>query len=86
MIADPRDYVTRALTPKTYNDVALQGAKWSLRIAIERGLSAVEEADLAGVVMLRSERGAMDVFDVVRSNVHDSHHHCWDLTRILRRH
>jgi hypothetical protein len=57
-----------------------------IRIAIESWLSAVEEADLAGVVMLHSERGAMDVFDVVRSNVHDSHHHCWDLTRILRRH
>jgi hypothetical protein len=28
-----------------YNDVALQGARWSLRIAVESWLSAVEEAE-----------------------------------------
>jgi hypothetical protein len=60
---------------RRYNDVALQGATWSLRI--------VEEAESAGVVMLHSERGAMDISDVVASNAHDSHHHRWDLTRIL---
>ena len=68
---------------RRYNDVALEGARWSLRIAVESWLGAVEEADLVGVVMLHADRGAMDVSDVVASNAHDSHHHRWDLTRIL---
>lgn len=35
-----------------YNDVALQGATWSFRIAIENWLSAVDEAVPVGIVML----------------------------------
>lgn len=66
-----------------YNDVALQGATWSFRIAVESWLSAVDEADPAGIVMLHSERGAMELSDVVASNAHDAYHHRWDLTRIL---
>jgi hypothetical protein len=66
-----------------YNDVALQGATWSFRIAVEHWLNAVDEAEPAGVVMLHSERGAMELFDVVASNAHDAFHHRWDLTRIL---
>ena len=66
-----------------YNEVALEGAKWSLRIAAQHWLDAVEEATPAGVVMLHSERGAMELFDVVASNAHDAHHHHWDLRRIL---
>jgi hypothetical protein len=34
-------------------------------------------------VMLHSERGAMELADVVASNAHDVFHHCWDLARIL---
>jgi hypothetical protein len=67
-----------------YNDVALEGATWSFRISVESWLTAVEEAEPAGVVMLHSERGEMELFDVVASNAHDSYHHRWDLTRILR--
>jgi hypothetical protein len=67
-----------------YNEVALQGAKWSLRIAVDTWLDAVAEANVAGVVMLHSERGAMELFDVVASNAHDALHHRWDLTRILQ--
>jgi hypothetical protein len=66
-----------------YNEVALQGATWSLCIAVTNWLSAVEEADPAGVVMLHSERGAMELSDVVASNAHDAFHHRWDLARIL---
>jgi hypothetical protein len=69
-----------------YNEVALQGAKWSLRIAVDTWLDAVAEANVAGVVMLHSERGAMELFDVVASNAHDAYHHHWDLTRILQVH
>ena len=67
-----------------YNEVALQGAIWSLRIAIANWLTAVEEADPARVVMLHSVRGAMELSDVVTSNAHDAFHHRWDLARILR--
>jgi hypothetical protein len=66
-----------------YNEVALQGATWSLRIAIANWLAAVGEADQSRVVMLHSERGPMELFDVVASNAHDAFHHLWDLRRIL---
>jgi len=66
-----------------YNEVALQGATWSLRIAVANWLTFVEEADPAGIEILHSERGAMELSDVVASNAHDAFHHCWDLTRIL---
>jgi hypothetical protein len=69
---------------RRYNDVALQGATWSLRLAVAGWLSAVDEADAAGIVVLHSERGAMGVSDVVASNAHDAYHHHWDLARILR--
>jgi len=66
-----------------YNDVALQGATWSFRIAVETWRRAVDEAVPAGIVMLHSVRGAMDLSDVVLSNAHDAFHDRWDLTRIL---
>jgi hypothetical protein len=71
---------------RRYNDISLAGATWSLRRAVADWLPAVEEAAAAHVVMLHSERGAMDMSDVVASNAHDSCHHCWDLTRILHVH
>jgi hypothetical protein len=67
-----------------YNEVSLQGATWSFRVAVENWLSAVDEADPAGIVMLHSERGAMELSDVIASNAHDAYHHRWDVTRILR--
>jgi hypothetical protein len=66
-----------------YNDGALQGALWSFRIAVDTWLNAVHEAVPAGIVMLHSVRGAMELSDVVASNAHDCVHHRWDLTRIL---
>jgi hypothetical protein len=66
-----------------YNEVVLPGATWSFRIAVANWLAAVGEAGPAGVVMLHSERGAMEFSDLVTSNAHDAFHHRWDLTRIL---
>jgi hypothetical protein len=66
-----------------YNEVPLEGAKWSFRSSVGSWLSAVEEAKRARVVVLHSERGAMELFDVVASNAHDADHHRWDVTRIL---
>jgi hypothetical protein len=68
---------------RRYNEVALEGAIWSFRIAVENWLSAVDEAVPAAIVMLHSERGAMELSDVVASNAHDAAHHRWDLGRIL---
>jgi hypothetical protein len=67
-----------------YNDIALQGATWSFRLAVANWLAAVDEAEPAGVVILHSERGAMELADVVASNAHDASHHRWDLARILQ--
>jgi hypothetical protein len=67
-----------------YNEVALEGALWSLRLAVDGWLTAVTEAELAAVVIVHSVRGEMDLFDVVASNAHDAYHHRWDLTQILR--
>jgi uncharacterized damage-inducible protein DinB len=69
---------------RQYNDVALEGAKWSFRSAVEQWRSAVDEAGSAEVVVLHAARGVMDLPDVVASNVHDSYHHRWDITRIIR--
>ena len=69
---------------RCYDAIALRGATWSLRRAVEDWLRAVEEGTSARAVMVHSVRGPMGVSDVVASNAHDSHHHCWDLTRILR--
>lgn len=66
-----------------YNGVALEGALWSVRIAAETWLRAVEEAQPAEIVMLHAVRGAMELSEVVASNVHDASHHRWDVTRIL---
>jgi hypothetical protein len=68
-----------------YNKVGLQGATWSFCFSVESWLGAVEEAEDAKIVIEHSERGAMQLFDVVASNVHDAYHHRWDLTRILQR-
>ena len=69
---------------RRYNQVALEGATWSLRLAVGAWLDAVGEANLAEVVVLHSERGAMELFDIVASNAHDACHHRWDVTRILQ--
>jgi hypothetical protein len=69
---------------RRYNEIALQGASWSFRVAVANWLAAVEEAEPAGVVILHSERGTMELADVVASNAHDAFHHCWDVARILR--
>ena len=69
---------------RRYNEVALEGARWSLRIAVGAWLDAVAEAKLAEVVVRHSERGAMDLFDVVASNAHYVYHHRWDIARILQ--
>jgi hypothetical protein len=66
-----------------YNEIALQGATWSFRIAVANWLAAVEEAELSAIVMLHSVRGAMELVDVVASNAHDAFHHRWDVARIL---
>jgi hypothetical protein len=52
-------------------------------VSVANWLAAIGEAEPAGVVMLHSERGAMELADVVASNAHDVFHHRWDVARIL---
>lgn len=68
---------------RRYDYVDLHGTTWSFRMAVEGWLRAVEEAQGAKVVIQHSERGEMDLVDVVASNAHDGYHHRWDLTQIL---
>ena len=70
---------------RRYNEIALEGSRWSLRLAVDNWLIALREADEAGVVMLHSDAGDMELFDVVTSNAHDAQHHTWDLGQILDR-
>src|SRR5579875_3587356 len=53
-----------------YNEVALLGAQWSFRTAVANWADVVDEAQTAAVVLLHSVRGAMELSDVVASNVH----------------
>ncbi|SIR19829.1 hypothetical protein [Micromonospora avicenniae] len=66
-----------------YNEIALAGALWSLRWAVEAWAEAVESALASGVVLQHATRGAQRAEDVARNNAHDAHHHLWDVERIL---
>ena len=70
---------------RRYNEVAFEGAGGHSAPAVDDWLAAVAEAKLAEVVVAHSERGAMELFDVVASETaHDAYHHRWDVMRILR--
>jgi len=69
---------------RVYEDVALQGAIWSLERAAEDWQSAVDEATAAGVVLIHPDRGEQSLLDVIRSNAHDAFHHQWDIQRSIR--
>jgi hypothetical protein len=74
----------RLAEARGYEDVALQGAIWSLERAVEDWQSAVDEATAAGVVLIHPDRGEQSLLDVVRSNAHDAFHHQWDIQRSIR--
>lgn len=69
---------------RSYENVAVEGAIWSLERAAEDWRLAVDEAAAAAVVLIHPDRGAQPLDDVIRSNAHDAYHHQWDIQRCLR--
>ena len=69
---------------RSYANVPLEGALWSLRSVLVPYVEIFREADALGVVLPHPTRGPQLAADVLRGNVHDAHHHGWDLRRIAR--
>jgi hypothetical protein len=67
---------------RAYNSIPLESSLWSLEnivapyVAVFRGATALQ------VVLPHPTRGDQSAEDVLRGNVHDAHHHTWDLRRI----
>jgi hypothetical protein len=68
---------------RSYEQMPLQAAMWSLQCSVQGWLEAVQLATQCGAVLHHPHRGILRVPDVVRSNCHDAHHHEWDIQRIL---
>ena len=69
---------------RNYDTIPLQAALWSLQLSVAEWLEAVDGTPRSGTVLLHPERGAMDLREVVVSNIHDVQHHLWDIERTLR--
>ena len=67
-----------------YDEASLAGALWSLRQAAPAWTEAAEKAVAAGLVLQHATRGPQRAEDVARNNAHDTHHHLWDIGRIMR--
>lgn len=68
---------------RSYDDIALPGALWSLERAADAWSQALTAADAAQAVLVHPDRGVLAAADVARLNAHDGRHHLWDITRIL---
>jgi hypothetical protein len=66
-----------------YDQIPIEGALWSLGAVTGPYVAAYREAAKVGVVMPHPARGDQVAEDVIRGNVHDAHHHGWDLSRIV---
>lgn len=75
-----QDLLARA---RSYDEVGVTGALWSLRSAASDWLTAYALAGEAGIVLEHATRGRQRVEDVARNNAHDAYHHGWDISRIL---
>jgi hypothetical protein len=68
---------------RSYADVPLAAALWSLSRARGDWQAAAAEAPRDGVVLVHRERGEMHLEDVARGIAHDAFHHAWDIRRTL---
>lgn len=68
---------------RNYAMIPLEAALWSLRLSVAEWRRAVDGASRRGTLMIHPDRGELDLLDVVRSNMHDAHHHLWDVRRAL---
>ena len=69
---------------RRYNELSLAGALWSLRWAVDAWVQIVPAALASQVVLEHATRGPQRAEDIARNNAHDTHHHLWDIDRILR--
>ena len=69
---------------RQYNRLSLGGALWSLGLAVEIWVEAVENALLADVELHHATRGSQPAEDVVLNNLHDAMHHLQDIADSLR--
>ncbi len=69
---------------RSYESKPIEGALWSLKTVLVPYVDIFREAEASGVILARPTRGDQLAADVLRGNVHDAHHHGWDLLRIAR--
>jgi hypothetical protein len=65
-----------------YERVPLEAALWSLEAVVPTYIESFESARAAGVNLPHANRGDQRATDVLHGNVHDAHHHGWDLAQI----
>jgi hypothetical protein len=70
-------------TARSYAEVPLAAALWSLGRARGDWQAAVAEVPHEGIVVVHRERGEMHLEDVARGVAHDAFHHAWDIRRSL---
>jgi len=67
---------------RSYKMIPIEGALWSLEVVLVPYIAVFRDAAATGVVLRHPTRGDQLAADVLRGNVHDAHHHGWDLQRI----
>jgi hypothetical protein len=67
---------------RAYNSIPLEGSLWSLENIVTPYVAVFREATTQRAVLSHPTRGDQSAEDVLRGNVHDAHHHAWDLRRI----
>lgn len=70
---------------RSYPDVPLAAALWSIGRARGDWLAAVAGVSREVVVVVHRERGEMLLEDIARSVAHDAFHHAWGIRRSLGR-
>lgn len=68
---------------RSYPDVPLATALWSLGRACGDWQAAVAQVAREGTIVSHRERGDMLLEEIARSVAHDSFHHAWDIGRSL---
>ena len=73
----------RLANARSYGDIGIRGALWSLGRAVGDWQAALALASEGNTVVLHDELGAMTVVDVVRVRAHDVTHHTHDIEQSL---
>ena len=70
-------------TARSYEQLPIEGALWSLERAVGDWLVAGRMAADADVTLTHPERGEQTHLDALLTTVHDAFHHEWDVRRSL---